>query len=70
MEVTTEVDKTAKDSEFNESTREEELNRLRAKLDAAEQERLSGKPGYTLEEVFDGIEKMLSESEKAETEDK
>ncbi len=70
MEVTTLVDKTAKDSELNESTREEELNRLRTKLDAVEQERLSGKPGHTLEEVFDGIEKMLSESEKAENEDK
>ncbi len=43
--------------------RREELHRLRARLEAIEQRRLAGEPGYTLEEVFDEIEVMLDEEE-------
>jgi hypothetical protein len=40
--------------------RQEELNRLRAKLEAAETGRLTGTPTYTLEETFLEVEKILS----------
>lgn len=45
--------------------RREELYRLRAKLDAAEQARLSGAPTYTLDEVFAEVEGIYSGAEKA-----
>lgn len=38
----------------------EELIMLKAKLEAAEQIRLSGAPTYTLEEVFDDIEAVYN----------
>jgi prevent-host-death family protein len=38
--------------------RREELHRLRARLDAAEQIRLAGVPGYSLEQVFDEVEEI------------
>ena len=41
----------------------EELIRLRAKLEAADQVRLSGAPTYTLDQVFDEIEEIYSGEE-------
>jgi len=40
--------------------RRDELHRLRAKLEAAEQVRLSGAPSHTLEQVFDEVEDIYS----------
>jgi len=42
----------------------DELHRLRAKLEAAEQGRLSGAPSYTLEQVFDEVEDIFKETTK------
>ena len=42
----------------------EELYRLRAKLEAAEQGRISGAPGYSLEQVFSDVEDVYRGAEK------
>ena len=44
--------------------RREELHRLRAKLEAAEQGRLAGLPSYSLEQVFDEVEEIYRGAEK------
>jgi prevent-host-death family protein len=43
--------------------RREELHRLRAKLEAAEQGRLAGMPTYTLEESFNKVEEIYCDAE-------
>lgn len=45
--------------------RREELHRLRAKLEAAEQGRLAGAPTYTLEEVSELVEEILRDEEES-----
>jgi PHD/YefM family antitoxin component YafN of YafNO toxin-antitoxin module len=42
----------------------EELHRLRAKLEAAEQERLAGMPTYSLEQVFEEVEDIYRGAEE------
>ena len=42
----------------------EELFRLRAKLEAAEQGRVAGMPTYSLEQVFDEVEEIYRAAEK------
>ena len=44
--------------------RREELHRLRAKLDAAEQGRTAGMPSYSLDQVFDDVEKIYRDEKK------
>ena len=44
--------------------RREELYRLRARLEAAEQGRLAGAPSFSLEQVFDEVEAIYSAAEK------
>jgi len=41
--------------------RREELFRLKAALDAAEQQRLSGAPTYTVDEAWDELEKIYND---------
>ncbi len=43
--------------------RREELHRLRAKLEAAEQGRLAGLPSYTLDESTERLEKIYAGKE-------
>lgn len=43
----------------------EEVYRLRAKLDAAEQSRLAGARAYSLDEVFEEVEDIYRGGEKA-----
>lgn len=45
--------------------RREELHRLRAKLEAAEQGRLAGAPTHTLEEVSELVEEILRDEEES-----
>lgn len=50
---------------INAFERREELHRLRTKLEAAEQVRLSGAPTWSLEEVMEQAEELLRDEEEA-----